>query len=300
MTAPRPVPNARVILLGRVVLDQRFWIERFPPAAHRTRAADYQEAVGGPAAVAALTVARMDGQAVFVGRRGDDPAGDRAAALLGSQGVDTRHLLVVPGARTPVAAVLIDPRGERFIFPYPGAELPDATDWIPVGELDRVQAVLVDTRWLAGAAVLTRAARAKGVPVVVDLDTDSAEAWALAADATHAIADEDLSVRCGGVDAVLDRLARTRTWGAVTLGANGVAYAGGRRPAFPVSARDSTGAGDVFHGAFALAVAQGRGEDDALRIASAAAALRCQTGRVPARTEVEALLAEAFPGPRGG
>ncbi|HEV2357932.1 MAG TPA: PfkB family carbohydrate kinase [bacterium] len=281
----------RVLLLGRVVLDHRFWVERFPPAANRTPTLDYVEAVGGPAAVAAETVAQIGGEAVFIGRRGDDPAGERVETLLRKQAVDTRHLRAVPGARTPVAAVLIDSRGDRFIFPYAGAGLPETTHWIPLRELDRANAVLVDSRWPAGAAVLSRAARAVGLPVVVDLDTDSPEAWAVAAAATHAIADEELATRCGGVAAVLNRLARARTWGAVTLGPGGVAHAAGRMPAFPVPAHDTTGAGDVFHGAFVLAIAEHRGEDEALRRASAAAAVRCRMGRVPTRSEVESLLA---------
>ena len=161
----------RVLLLGRVVLDHRFWVERFPPAANRTPTLDYVEAVGGPAAVAAETVAQIGGEAVFIGRRGDDPAGERVETLLRKQAVDTRHLRAVPGARTPVAAVLIDSRGDRFIFPYAGAGLPETTHWIPLRELDRANAVLVDSRWPAGAAVLSRAARAVGLPVVVDLDT---------------------------------------------------------------------------------------------------------------------------------
>jgi sulfofructose kinase len=81
----------------------------------------------------------------------------------------------------------------------------------------------------------------------------------------------------------------------VTLGASGLVHPGGRLPAFHVEARDTTGAGDIFHGAFALAVAEGRTVGEALVFASAAAAVRCATGRLPARAAVEELLTAAKP-----
>jgi sulfofructose kinase len=80
-------------------------------------------------------------------------------------------------------------------------------------------------------------------------------------------------------------------WGAVTLGSAGVIHAGGRVPAFPVAARDTTGAGDVFHGAFALALVEGCSTDAALVFASAAAAARCESGCLPDRATVEGMLA---------
>ena len=80
-------------------------------------------------------------------------------------------------------------------------------------------------------------------------------------------------------------------WGAVTLGAAGLVYPGGRVPAFAIQARDTTGAGDVFHGAFALALVEGQTIEAALVFASAAAAVRCERGRLPDRQAVQELLA---------
>jgi len=67
----------------------------------------------------------------------------------------------------------------------------------------------------------------------------------------------------------------------------------GLRPAFPVEATNTTGAGDVFHGAYALALAEGQGVEDALRFASAAGALRARDGRTPDRAMLEEMLAGA-------
>lgn len=280
----------RILLFGRIVLDHRFWVEEFPPRTSRTLCEEYLEDLGGPAAVASVTVAQLGGEAVFIGYRGDDPAGDRVETLLRSRGVDSRYLAVIPGARTPVAVVLIDPRGERFIFRHDGSPPPQSIEAVPLHELDRCDVVLVDSRWPKTAEALARGARARGLPVVLDFDVDTAETWAVAAVASHVIADEEMASRCGGVEVLLRQLAAFGAWGAVTLGSSGVAYMGGFLPAFRVRVRDTTGAGDVFHGAFALALAEHRAEVDALHFASAVAALRCHLGRVPDRLEVTRFL----------
>jgi sulfofructose kinase len=253
-------------------------------------AQDHLEDLGGPAAVASIAVAQLGGDAVFVGARGDDAAGERVAAYLQARGVDTRWYRIVPGGRTPVVGVIVVPGGERFIFGYPGRDLPDDPAWVPSSGLAGADAVLLDSRYPCAGAALAQAARASGVPVVLDFDVDTPAAWALATAADYVIADEDLARRMGGSVALLERIHAAGSWGAVTLGASGVVHLGGHVPAFQVTARDTTGAGDVFHGAFALAIAEGRTAKIALLWASAAAALKCETGRVPTRDSVESLL----------
>jgi len=281
---------ARVVALGTANDDHRLWVRHFPPDAPRTRATDYLEDLGGPAAVAARAAARLGGDTIFVGRRGDDDAGRKLEEWLVGDGVDTRWFAATPAARTPVSIVLISPDGERHIFHYPGGGLPEDGDWDPDALLDRVGVVLVDLRWPAAATRLAREARARAIPVVVDMDKDLPEAWSLAALSTHTIADSLMAEVTGGVDPLLARLHDLGVWGAVTVGREGVWYRGGHVPAFPVTVRDTTGAGDVFHGAFALALAEGRREGDALIFASAAAALRCATAAVPYRRELERFL----------
>jgi len=87
----------------------------------------------------------------------------------------------------------------------------------------------------------------------------------------------------------------------VTLGVEGYAWrengGGGRVPAFRVSVTDTTGAGDAFHGAFALMVAEGMPPQECARWAAAAAALKCtrlgSRAGLPSRAEVQALQAQA-------
>jgi sulfofructose kinase len=277
---------ARVAALGYACLDDRFWVTEFPPVRARTRVTAHRADLGGSAAVGAVAVARLGGDALFLGRRGDDAAGEQVEVWLRAEHIDTSGFRMFPGARTPVSGVLITPDGERYIFPYAGEGLPDDAGWLPLEVLETVEAVLIDATWPAGAMPVAEAARQRDLPVVLDLDQDTPAVWQLAALATHAIADEPLSDACGGVDATLSRLAGLGSWGAVTLGASGVAYPGGRLPVFPVAARDTTGAGDVFHGAFTLALAEGQDEAFALTFAAAAAAQRCALAEVPRRRNV--------------
>lgn len=262
----------------------------FPPRRGRTAARAYRVDLGGPGAVGAVTVARLGGEACFFGRRGDDAAGEEVESRLRREAVETSALRICPGASTPVSGIVIDPDGERYIFPYAGGAFPDEAAWIPLEGLDSVQAVCVDSRWPAGAMRLAAAARRRELPVVLDLDQENAEAWRLAGVATHVIADEELAAAHGGVDAVLEGISALGSWGAVTLGAGGVVHRGGRVPAFRISPRDTTGAGDVFHGAFTLALAEGRNEAFALAFASAAGAQRCALADVPGRADVVRLL----------
>ncbi len=281
---------ARVAALGYACLDYRFWTEEFPPLRARTPVSAFRMDLGGPAAVGAVAVARLGGASMFFGRRGDDDAGDRVETSLRAEGVDTSAFRAFPGVRTPVSGVLIAPGGERYILSYIGEGLPDDAGWLPLDALETVRAVLVDARWPTGAIRLAEAARRRELPVVLDLDQDTPAAWQVAGFATHIVADQELSDVCGGVEAMLTRAAGLGAWGAVTLSAGGVAYAGGCLPAFQVTPRDTTGAGDVFHGAFALALAEGEDETYALTFAAAAAAQRCALAEVPRRADVIRLL----------
>jgi sulfofructose kinase len=153
---------------------------------------------------------------------------------------------------------------------------------------------------------ICEAARARGIPVVLDADKPTQATDILLGVASHVVfSAEGLRATTGTHDlgAGLKRIAATsRSFLAATDGANGMIWLvpgphgkGRRMSAFPVQPVDTLAAGDVFHGAFVLALAEGREETDAIRSAAAAAALKCArfggiTG-APGRTEVEAFLA---------
>jgi sulfofructose kinase len=199
--------------------------------------------------------------------------------------------------------VILDANGERMVVNHLDPALPSDATWLPAPAAVGAQAVLADTRWPEGALAALEAARAAGLPGVLDADRPIPVDGALLRAATHvAFSADALSDYSGIADparALTDVARGLSAWCCVTMGGEGVlVYEGGalrRDAAFEVPVIDTNGAGDVWHGAFALALAEGRDEAAAVRVASAAAALKIQRtgGRAgaPTRTELDAFLA---------
>lgn len=312
-----------VAFVGLSCRDHVWRVERFPPTASRTPAPGYRVEGGGPAATAAVAAARLGTDARLWALHGDDEDGRANAAELARFGVDLRGVRTPAGARSFVSAVLVDPEGDRRIFPYRGAGLeddPSAHDW---HGLEGCGAVLVDARHPALAAHALAWAEARGVPRVGDWGDDrhpelrarvdhlvaaeEAAALALAARGTPAPRDP-LEAAVRGLAALRDA---PKQLVAVTLGPRGCVWDDGRsawhQTAPKVAVVDTNGAGDAFHGAYAAAIAAGIEVVRAVRLATAVAALKCTgEGRAAlpdlatARAVADALPAPTHLGPSTG
>ncbi len=303
MPSSRPPPL--VICLGSVVVDHRFTVNDIPQPPAKETARSYGVGVGGLSANAAIAVARLGGRAVFWGRVGDDTNADIIADELTAEGVDIAGLRRCPGARTPVSAVLVDRVGERVTLSFRGEGLETDPGWLPLERLEQAAALLCDPRWPQASALALRAARARGLPSVLDAERSETrllhELVPLVGHAIFSVTGlQNFAPGPSQAEALRRALAAGVTeLAAVTRGEKGVLWLrpGEKKPhdmpAFRVEARNTTGAGDVFHGAYALAIAEGQGIEAALRFASAAGALRAQEGATPRRAEVEAMLAGA-------
>lgn len=293
-----------VLCAGIATLDQIFQVDPMPSRAEKYRARDLAVTGGGTAANAAVAIARLGGAVSFYGALGDDRIGDEIVAGLAREGVDCSAVRRLPGLRSPLSAIFVDASGERMLVSYADPALPGPADWLPDRLPAGVDAVLGDTRWQRGSAHLFRLARAAGVPAILDGDRAPTDVPDLARLATHVAFSAQATKDLTGLDDPRAALARlgpgADTWLGVTNGAEGAFIAEGGRvvhvPAFPVVAVDTLGAGDTWHGAFALALAEGRSEREAVIFAGAAAALKCTRfgGRdgAPRRAEVDAFLAE--------
>lgn len=275
--------KTQVICIGLSALDQVWRVPAFfSGGSQKIRAMEYAVMGGGMAATAAVTVARLGGMAAFWGRGGDDAAGREMSKALSAQGVDVGQFRLFPDGQSSVSGILVDAGGERQIVNFRG-HFPEQADWLPLGEVKAASAVLADPRWVAGAVALFNAARANSVPTVLDADVADVEVFETLLPLTdHAIFSEPALSGFAGTsdDAALARVAEFGcVVAAVTRGANGVSWLAENvrhhQPAYAVDAIDTTGAGDVFHGAYALAIGAHAAADDAMSFASAAAALKC-------------------------
>ena len=285
------------------VLDQVWDLPALPAGPGKILAHGFRETGGGMAATAAVAIATLGAQAAWYGRLGDDGPGATLLALLARHGVDASAASLTPGGRSPVAGVFVDGDGERVLAVFPGSGLPEQPTF-DGGWLDGVGAVLGDPRWPAGTKRLFRLAAACGLPRVLDAETKAAEAVRrLAPLADHVVFSRSGLAEFAGTDdpdaglaVAAARLPHATL--AVTLGEQGSLWwregACAALPAPRIAARDTTGCGDVFHGAYALALAEGCPVPNAARFATAAAALKAMRGGgwdgMPDRPAVDALL----------
>jgi sulfofructose kinase len=307
---PMSEPRARVVCVGHTALDRVFYVDAWPRGSAKLAAREYRESGGGMAANAAVAVVRLGGAADFWGPSGDDRDASVMAEELVREGVEVSGMLRVPGKRSSVSTVLVDARGERLIVGFRSDALAAAPDPLPWWRVAEAGAVLADVRWPLGAGAVLGRARRAGVTTVLDGDVAPREhLLELVTHAEHVIFSErGLNVFLPGVDAgdaLRAALARGARVAGVTQGEHGFVWCARDDasrlhsvPALPVHAVDTTGAGDVFHGAYALALAEGRGVDDAARFACTAASLKCAgmgaRASIPSR---EAVLARLVPGP---
>jgi sulfofructose kinase len=295
--------NGRIICVGNLVHDEVFHVESLPASGTKTGVLDYKDRYGGPAATAAVAICRLGGSASYWGRVGADPAGETAIRALRKHGVDCSGVAVFPEGRTLRAIVLVDRAGERSIV-SDRRSLPADPNVLPKTAFDGVGVVLVDSRWPTGAEAALDRARDAGLPTVLDADGGSrADNERLISMADHLVfSSEGLRDFAGeGPEVSLLRRSQMKPCQvvAVTRGAAGSLWLINDEvvlvPAFRVPVADTTGCGDVFHGAYALALCEGQKPLEAARFATAAAALKAERGLgwdgMADRPAVDALLA---------
>jgi sugar/nucleoside kinase (ribokinase family) len=295
-----------VLCAGIAVEDFLFKVENFPAPGTKMRASDLVATTGGCAANAAVAVARLGGRARFAGPVGTDDASRRFLYALAKTGVDPSGVLCVEGGSISVSGIFIDRNGEKMVATMNGKGLDGATPPDADALVADIDVLLADNRFPDFVLPICRAAAARGIPVVLDIDQAITPDDPLLATASHLIfSSEALSATAStagrspdlGV-ALLAIAGGVRAFAAVTNGPGDVLWVEDgmlrRLPVFAVEAVDTLGAGDSFHGGFALALAEGRDEIAAMRFGAAAAALKCTRfggiSGTPGRAEVEALL----------
>lgn len=296
-----------VVCVGIAVWDQIFAVDRLPDGGGKFFYRDFLEAGGGPAATAAAAASRLGADVAFWGRVGGDAIGTRIVEDLTRYGVDITGVRRIEGQESTLSAVVLDGGGERMILTPGDNKFDPDPSWLPLEKIAGADALLVDARWPEGAGAALESARLAGIPSILDADTttDMRRISPLVAAASHTVFSADgLRAFAGSEDsAAALRSVHDDAGGtvAVTRGGEGCSWIDDRGDAhhldgFEVEVVDTLGAGDVFHGALAVALAERRPFGDAVRFASATAAIKCTRpgGRAgtPDRAEVEAFLRE--------
>ncbi|MHB8969089.1 MAG: ribokinase [Pirellulaceae bacterium] len=301
----------KIVVVGSSNTDMILQMEHIPRPGETILGGKFLMAAGGKGANQAVAAARAGGQVTFLARVGRDMFGRQAIDGFRQDGIDVRHVLEDDQAPSGVALIFVAADGENSIGVASGANLclspadvQRAADVIAGADVLVMQLETPLETVRAAAAI----AAAHHVPVILNpapaqplddallrmvsvLTPNESEAELLTG---VCVADEEAASR-----AAAHLLARGVQQVIVTLGSRGAWVSApqfqGHLPAFPVKAVDTTAAGDVFNGALAVALSEGRSLEQCVHFASAAAALSVTKlgaqPSAPRRPEIESMLA---------
>ena len=305
----------KIVVVGSSNTDFTVQVSRMPEPGETVLGGAFHQAAGGKGANQAVAAARADGDVAFVACVGEDALGDQAIQGFVDDGIDVAHVVRTSEAASGVALILVDERGENSIAVAPGANaaltpthLEKAERLIAEADVLVVQLEIpmetvraaVEMAARQGTGVVLNPAPAqpledgllRHVAVLTPNETEAARLTGIEVDGDGALDRAAEALLAKGVGAVL-----------ITLGRRGVFVATSdirqRVPGFDVEAVDTTAAGDVFNGALAVAMAEGRPLVEAARFAGAAAALsvtvRGAQPSAPYREAIEALMQREAP-----
>jgi sulfofructose kinase len=296
--------TATVACFGIAVHDIVFHMTEDPIVGSKNFATSLTATSGGTSVNAAKAIVDLGGQALMVSVIGDDAAGDAVIADLNSRGIDTRLVVRLAGTPTSVSSVMLHKDGERTIVNATDNTVIQSAPKDASHAVRAADAVLVDVRWIEGASAAAAQGARAAKPVVVDFDISAATPPVQLLDsASHVVFSlgglGSVSRGTPAREALLGVARSSAATLGVTMGRHGSMWVvdGGivDVPAFDTKVVNTLGAGDVFHGAFVLAIGEGRQTIESAVWASAAAALYCSldlgSGARLTRTAVDDMMA---------
>jgi len=295
-----------VVGIGLNATDIVAQVHRFPSPGSKVRIQSLERQAGGQTATALVTCQRLGLRARYIGRVGDDEAGQLQLASLRREGLDLRYLRVVPGATTQLGFIVVErASGERTVFWHRDPRLAVPPSDLKGDYLGSARVLHLDGCDVAACLRAARQARRMGARVVADLDTVYPNVEGFLSHIDYLIAASNFPPALTGIDdpfkglAILSREYKVQAAG-MTLGRDGaLVFCGGRyyySPGFVVEVVDTTGAGDVFHGGFIYGLVCGWEMERLLDFANAMAALNCTTlgarGGIGREAAAERLIAK--------
>lgn len=270
--------------VGLNATDTLIQLEKFPEPGSKIEYSDVRILPGGQAATTVIACAMWGMSARYVGKVGDDAAAALHKQAFAAAGVDAR-LIEVQNAASAQSLILVDAEGERTVLCRTDERLRLQAQELKQEWVTAARIFHTDGHDIEAATCAARWARGAGMATVADLDEIYEGVEELMANIDYLIVSRDFPTRYTG-EASLENSLRTlhQKFGcrlaAATLGVGGVMALDEnglmRVPAYQVPARDTTGAGDVFHAGFIYGLWQKWPLRRTLEFASAAAALNCR------------------------
>ena len=288
-----------VLSVGVSSYDLTFLVSHHPQPDEKIFSDSLTECGGGPAANAAVTVSKLGFKSAFAGYLGNDFYGEKHFEELKSAGVLT-DFIVIGKEPTPISVSFVKPNGQRSLINYR-----KKTDCLKENSIDfsniEPRVILLDGHEPEISLPLVKSASSRGIKTILDAGSVHRGTKALVDQVDYLICSEKFAKDFTGEvkeESAIEKLVKYSSNVLITLGERGLLWKNmfgeGRRTAFKVEACDTTGAGDAFHGAFAVCVACKKDWDKSLEYSSAVAAICCKkvgarTG-IPYKEEVEKFI----------
>ncbi len=275
------------------------------PVDDKVQAVKTLEQGGGPSATGVCAAARLGAKVSFIGAVGDDQRGQQILEGLAREGIDTSGMKIRLAAESPVAYCWIEEStGKRSIAWSHGSVKPLLPEEVHLMSVREAGLLHLDGHQPQAAIYAAKAARESGTTVLLDAGTLTEGIDEIIELTDIIIASELFAERYTGSkepeDSLKKLFGKNTKFAAVTMGNKGsIGYDGKNfyhQPIFKVEVVDTTGAGDVFHGAFGYKYVNGGNWQECLRFATAVSSLKCtkfggRTG-IPTLTETENFLKE--------
>src|SRR5438309_2373730 len=292
MHFPLPIPGNKqfaAVGFGLNAVDHLIVVPEYPAFDTKVRFTEYEKSAGGQTASAMVALQRLGLKTAYAGRFGSDAEGRFGLSSLEYEGVNLDFAETIEGADNQIAFIIIDARsGERTIIWDRDERLSYRPDEAPLELATRGRVLHIDAHDPPACAAMASAAHSKGTIVTADIDNIYEGLPELLPLIDVLISSVEFPHRLTGISDEHASLVETKArYGCavvgVTLGARGaLVYCEGEfieSPAFmvPGGCRDTTGAGDAFHGGFIYGMLHGEDLESCMKLGNAVAALKCRS-----------------------
>ena len=272
-----------ITCVGPIFLDRVIKIDRFPDKPIKLVASGLEKRLGGPAPVASFAIKSLGGDAEFIGRFGSDDTAAYLKSKFLENGISTQKSITVNNTQSSQSHIFEDRKGERMLAAYNEEKLINDKA-MPAFEFSSTQSYLVDTNWIEAAHYIAIQSKKYRINCVVDLDNFSTSNLVneVVNSASHPVFSEiglnQYTDNMPIIDGLKSLYQKNQKFYAVTLGSKGVYWIEDGNVFHccspKINVKETNGAGDVFHGAFAKFI-ETKTVREAIELATASASLKC-------------------------